>query len=76
MKRGDKCLQDKQLAVVKATAAFAQISDKLLKAKGWSKVVKTKEILSSALDYVVLLNSMNNLLNNVCWERIKLTLNR
>ena len=34
MKRGDKCLQDKQLAVVKATAAFAQISDKLLKAKG------------------------------------------
>ena len=34
MKRGDKCLQDKQLAVVKATAAFAQISDKLPKAKG------------------------------------------
>ena len=66
----------KQLAVVKATAAFVQISDKLLKAKGWNQVVKTKEILSSALDWVLLLNSVNHLLNNVCWERIKLTLNR
>ena len=76
VKRGDKYLQDTQLAFFKATVAFMQISEKLLRAEGGNQVVKTKEILSSALDGVLLLGSMSQSLKNLCRERIKPTLIR
>ena len=34
-------------------------------------VVKTNQILSSALDSVMLLGSVNDLLNNLCREKVK-----
>lgn len=68
-------MQDTQIAAVKATAAFAQISDIMPKAKREDDAIKTKKFLSSAQACVLflLLECVYHLFNNVCRKRMKPT---
>ena len=64
VKRREKCLQSTQMTDVKATAAFSRISDIMPKAERGNYIVRIKEILSLALDGVLLLEVVNHRINN------------
>lgn len=74
VKRADKRVLDSQNNLVKATAGIIKLSESILQAEKQNYVVNTKEILSLAMESVMLLGFTNHSLNNIRREKIKYTL--
>ena len=72
VKRADK----RQSALVKATAAIISVSEKILQAERENYVIKAKEVLSPALDGVILLGHVNHSLNKIRLEKLKPNLSK
>lgn len=57
--------------MVKGTAGLIKFFESILKAKKQNDVVKTKEILSLAVESVMMLGHINYYFNNIRREKIK-----
>ena len=76
VKRADKRSQNCQASVVKATAGTIKLCDNLLKAEKQNYVVNTKDLLSLAMESIILLGHVNFSMNNMRRDRIKNSLQK
>ena len=74
VKKADKRIRDTQTGVVKATAAFIKVSEQIPHAERENYVINTKEVLSAALDDIMLLGNVSHSLDNLCKEKLRPTL--
>ena len=72
----DKRSQNCQASVVKATAGMINLCDNLLKAEKQNIVVNTKDLLSLAMESIMLLGHVNFSMNNMRRNRIKNSLQK
>ena len=71
VKKTDKRSQNCQALMVKATAGMIKLCDNLLKAEKQNYVVNTKDLLSLAMESIMLLGHVNFSMNNMRRDRIK-----
>ena len=76
VKRADKRSQNCQASVVKATAGMIKLCDNLLKAQKQNYVANTKDLLSLAMESIMLLGHVNFSMNNMRRDRIKNSLQK
>ena len=76
VKRADKRIRDTQTGVVKATAAFIKVSEQIFHAERENYITITREVLSAALDAVMLFGNVSHSLNNLRKEKLRPTLSR
>ena len=76
VKRADKRCQNCQASVVKATAGMIKVCDNLLKAEKQNIVVNTKDLLSLAMESIMLLGHVNFSMNNMKRDKIKNSLRK
>ena len=73
VKGADKRLRGTQNALVRATTAIISVSEKILQAERENYVINAKEVLSQALDGVILLGRVNHSLNKIRLEKPNLS---
>ena len=76
VKRADERSQNCQASVVKETAGMNKLCDNLRKAEKQNYVVNTKDLLSLAMESMMLLGHVNFSMNNMRRDRIKNSLQR
>ena len=76
VKRADKRSQNCQASVVKATAGMIKLCDNLLKAEKQNYIVNIKDLLSLAMESIMLLGHVNFPMNNMRRDRIKNSLQK
>ena len=76
LKTADKRSQNCQASVVKATAGMIKLCDNLHKAEKQNYVVNTKDLLSFAMESIILLGHVNFFMNSMRRERIKNSLQK
>ena len=76
VKRADERSQNCQASVVKETAGMNKLCDNLRKAEKQNYVVNTKDLLSLAMESMMLLGHVNFSMNNMKRDRIRNSLRR
>ena len=73
IKRADKRIRDTQTGAVKVTATLIKVSEEISSMLRENYIINTKEVLSAALDGVILLGNVSHSLNNLRKEKLKPT---